>query len=86
MFQMMSNDKLKSVEHRVVANEKGSRVSVACFFSNSLAPLTKLYGPIKELVSDENPPRYRETTVHDYMQYSLSTALDGAPRLLHLKL
>ncbi|KAM0069428.1 putative deacetoxyvindoline 4-hydroxylase [Helianthus debilis subsp. tardiflorus] len=86
LLQMMSNDKLKSVEHRVVANEKGPRVSVACFFSSSLAPLTKLYGPIKELVSDENPPRYRETTVHDYMQYSLSTALDGAPRLLHLKL
>ncbi|KAL8210265.1 hypothetical protein R6Q57_006997 [Mikania cordata] len=83
---MISNDMLKSVEHRVVANEKGPRVSVACFFSTSLAPSTKFYGPIKGLVSDENPPRYRETTVHDFIQYSLSKGLDGVPRLLHLRL
>ncbi|KAI7744598.1 hypothetical protein M8C21_001726 [Ambrosia artemisiifolia] len=86
LLQMMSNDKLKSVEHRVMANEKGPRVSVACFFGTSLVPLTKLYGPIKELVSNENPPKYRKTTVHDYMQYSFSRALDGVPRLYHLKL
>lgn len=83
---MISNDKLTSVEHRVVANEKGPRVSVACFFGTSLAPSTKVYGPTKELVSDDNPPRYRETTVHDYAQHSFSKGTDGVPRLHHLKL
>ncbi|XP_023739951.1 1-aminocyclopropane-1-carboxylate oxidase homolog 1 [Lactuca sativa] len=86
LLQLISNDKLRSVEHRVVSNEKGPRVSVACFFSTSLAPSTKVYGPIKELLSDDHPPRYRETTVYDFVQYSFSKGLDGVPHLLHLKL
>ncbi|CAH1412333.1 unnamed protein product [Lactuca virosa] len=86
LLQLISNDKLRSVEHRVMSNEKGPRVSVACFFSTSLAPSTKVYGPIKELISDDNPPRYRETTVYDFVQYSFSKGLDGVPHLLHLKL
>ncbi|KAI3700734.1 hypothetical protein L2E82_45372 [Cichorium intybus] len=85
LLQLISNDKLRSVEHRVVANKKGPRVSVACFFTTALAPSTKVYGPIKELVSDDDPPRYRETTVQEYSQYSFATGL-GVPRLDHLKL
>ncbi|CAI9277735.1 unnamed protein product [Lactuca saligna] len=86
LLQILSNDKLRSVEHRVVANEKGPRVSVACFFGTSLAPSKKVLGPLPELVSDENPPRYRETTFHEYGQYSFSKALDGVPRLLHWRI
>ncbi|KAL9999687.1 putative deacetoxyvindoline 4-hydroxylase [Helianthus debilis subsp. tardiflorus] len=44
---MISNDKLKSVEHGVVANEQGSRVWVACLFTTSLAASSKLYEPIR---------------------------------------
>ncbi|MFS7945487.1 putative deacetoxyvindoline 4-hydroxylase [Helianthus anomalus] len=83
---MISNDKLKSVEHGVVANEKGSRVWVACLFTILLAASSKLYEPTKELVSDEKPPRYRETTVHNYTQYSFSKGIDGVMYLLHLKI
>lgn len=83
---MITNDKLKSVEHRVLANEKGPRVSVASFFSSALTPSTKVYGPIKELLSEDNPPRYKETTLRDYIQRSFSKVLEGASRLHHLKL
>lgn len=85
-FQVISNDKLKSVEHRVYASKEGPRHTVACFFGSSPKPSTKLYGPIKELVSEDNPPKYRETTVSAYIQHSLITALDGTPRIRHLKI
>lgn len=85
LLQLISNDKLRSVEHRVVANQIGPRVSAACFFSTNLAPSTKVYGPIKELVSDDNLARYRETTVHDYTKLTFSKGL-GVPRLFYLKI
>uniref|UniRef100_A0A175YQ74 Uncharacterized protein n=1 Tax=Daucus carota subsp. sativus TaxID=79200 RepID=A0A175YQ74_DAUCS len=85
-MQLITNDRFKSVEHRVVANHIGPRVSVACFFSTSVMPSTKLYGPIKELVSEDNPPKYRETTVQEYVSHSFSKGLDGESRLQHFRL
>ncbi|KAH7843455.1 hypothetical protein Vadar_016818 [Vaccinium darrowii] len=75
LLQIMSNDKFKSVDHRVVANLVGPRISVACFFTGVLVP-PKLYGPIKELISDENPPVYNDFLVSDYITKFFSRALD----------
>ncbi|WCJ24005.1 2-oxoglutarate (2OG) and Fe(II)-dependent oxygenase superfamily protein [Euphorbia peplus] len=55
LLQLISNDKLGSVHHRVLASHIGPRISVACFFSTYVMPKARLYGPIKELLSEDNP-------------------------------
>ncbi|CAN1797363.1 1-aminocyclopropane-1-carboxylate oxidase homolog 3 [Linum perenne] len=51
-----------------------------------LAPNPKIYGPIKELLSEEDPPKYRETTVPEHVSYYNKKGLDGTSALLHFKL
>ncbi|AES66425.1 putative deacetoxyvindoline 4-hydroxylase [Medicago truncatula] len=86
LLQLITNDKFKSVEHRVLANDIGPRISVACFFKAGLRAHEKLYGPITELLSEDNPPRYRETTFADYVAYLCAKGLDGTSVLQHFKL
>ncbi|VFQ79734.1 unnamed protein product [Cuscuta campestris] len=83
---LVTNDRFKSSEHRVVANERGPRISVACFFSTYFLPMPRRYGPIKELVSEENPAKYRETTVNEYLSHYHAKGLDGTSALLHFRL
>ncbi|KAJ4825725.1 hypothetical protein Tsubulata_001229 [Turnera subulata] len=84
--RLLSNDKFRSVEHRVLANHRGPRISVACFFSTFLMPKSRLYGPIKELLTEENPPKYRETTVREYSAHYKDKGIDGTSALLDFRL
>ncbi|KAK7324353.1 hypothetical protein VNO77_27886 [Canavalia gladiata] len=86
LLQLITNDRFKSVEHRVLANLKGPRISIACFFRAGLKSSPKLFGPIKELVSEDNPPKYRETTVAEYVAYYNAKGLDGTSALQHFRI
>ncbi|KAE8022540.1 hypothetical protein FH972_008331 [Carpinus fangiana] len=85
LLQLMSNDRFKSVEHRVLTNKQGPRVSVACFFTTHLHPSTMIYGPIKELLSEDNPPVYRETSARDFVAHYTEKGLDENSTLTHFK-
>lgn len=76
LVQLVSNGKFKSSMHRVMANSIGPRISVAYFMSGPIER-NKCYGPIKELVSEENPAVYREIQVLDYLKKVLNTGLDS---------
>ena len=59
---------------------------MASFFCTGLRETSKVYGPIKELLSEDNPPRYRETTVRDYCSSFDETDLDGTSALPRFRL
>ncbi|XP_050216195.1 1-aminocyclopropane-1-carboxylate oxidase homolog 3-like [Mercurialis annua] len=86
LLQLVSNDKFKSIDHRVLANRgEEARVSVACFFATGFLSVPRLYGPIEELISEHNPPKYRQTSTKEFFEHTNARGLDGNSSLLYLK-
>lgn len=86
LLQLLSNDKYKSVIHRVQSKKDG-RISVTVFFRPKREN-PRLLGPINEILSEENPPIYRSTTTGQYLAHYMSIGQDHGiePSLNHLKL
>uniref|UniRef100_M8BYG2 1-aminocyclopropane-1-carboxylate oxidase-1-like protein n=1 Tax=Aegilops tauschii TaxID=37682 RepID=M8BYG2_AEGTA len=82
-LQIVSNDRFKSVEHRVVSQSVGPRVSVACFFRRQdVATSTRVLA----LIIAEGEARYRSTTMAELVQHNRAKGLDGSSALQHLRL
>ncbi|KAL0349008.1 UNVERIFIED_CONTAM: 1-aminocyclopropane-1-carboxylate oxidase1 [Sesamum angustifolium] len=84
LLQLVSNGKFKSNEHRAIATSIGPRISVACFFSGPVNG-DKVYGPIEELISEENPAIYKEVALSEYVVKFFKTGLDSFRALDHFK-
>lgn len=85
--QIMSNDKYTSVEHRVVMNTREEpRVSIGIFFSPGKRGDSVFYGPLPELVSSENPPKYRNFTMSEFYGTFFSRDLASKALLDNFKL
>ncbi|KAA8550772.1 hypothetical protein F0562_002456 [Nyssa sinensis] len=86
LMQIISNDKFKSVEHRVLAQSVGPRISVACFFTPSGRASAKPFGPIKELLSKDNPPVYRDFLCSEYFEYYKMKGTNVTSALPHYRI
>lgn len=87
-MQVVSNDKFISVNHRVLAQREGPRISVATFFraQDMMGNASRSCGPIPELISEENPPAYRNFDLKEYMDYFMGKGLDGTSALTPFRL
>ncbi|XP_058759416.1 1-aminocyclopropane-1-carboxylate oxidase homolog 12-like [Vicia villosa] len=89
LLQLITNGRFVSVYHRVLAKDIGPRISVASFFVNSPDPIkgeSKVYGPLKELTSKENPPIYKDITIKEFLNHYYAKGLDGNSSLEPFKL
>ncbi|KAL8103547.1 hypothetical protein AgCh_027936 [Apium graveolens] len=83
---LITNDRFKSMQHRVLANEEGPRISGASFFYPTTKDMLRPYGPIKELLSDDNKLKYKQISTKEFITYFMSKERDGTPYLPHFKL
>ncbi|KAL3693573.1 hypothetical protein R1sor_007224 [Riccia sorocarpa] len=72
--EIMSNGTYKSVEHRGMPNQTQERLTIASF---SGPMLEDEVGPLDEILSERNPPRYRRDIFRNYIRSFHMRGLDG---------
>ncbi|KAF3456801.1 hypothetical protein FNV43_RR01455 [Rhamnella rubrinervis] len=84
-LSIVSNGKFKSNLNRVVPSRE-ARVSAICCFAGRVAQPARFYGPIKELINEENPAKYRQVLVSEYVGRFYTKGLDEKPSLNYYRL
>ncbi|CAA3013928.1 feruloyl ortho-hydroxylase 1 [Olea europaea subsp. europaea] len=77
-FQILSNGRYKSAEHRVRTTSTQSRVSIPFF---TTPKRTTKIGPLPQLVTIDQAAHYREVTFGDYMDHFFGNAHEGKKSL-----
>lgn len=81
-FQVISNKKLKSVEHRAVTNSSGARISVAFFIGASEESIIE---PAEALIDELHPPIYKSFKFKDFLSKFYATQGDSQATLEFFK-
>ncbi|PRQ59737.1 putative flavanone 3-dioxygenase [Rosa chinensis] len=83
-FEVLSNGLYKSVVHRATLNSDRTRISIASLHSLGLDEKMKT---AEELVNEEQPARYRESSFRDFLNFLSSNDIaEGTSFLNSLKL
>uniref|UniRef100_A0A0E0AIF2 Fe2OG dioxygenase domain-containing protein n=1 Tax=Oryza glumipatula TaxID=40148 RepID=A0A0E0AIF2_9ORYZ len=87
LLQLVSNDRLRSVEHRVLPTGAAgpARVSVACFFRVEYAS-TRPYVPVVVGGGGARAAVYRGTTAGEFLAHFNGKGLDGRSALDHFRI
>jgi isopenicillin N synthase-like dioxygenase len=73
-FQIVSNDKYKSVEHRAVVNRDRPRMSVATFYDPSKS---RYISPASALLENNHPALFRSVLFGEHVSAWYYTGPDG---------
>ncbi|PON95090.1 Oxoglutarate/iron-dependent dioxygenase [Trema orientale] len=82
-LQIISNGKLKSVEHRVVTNQKLARTTVSSFIYPSYS---RQIEPAQVLIKDSSLPLYRAFIFKDFLDTYITDTYQRKPPLERYKL
>ncbi|KAK7260566.1 hypothetical protein RIF29_26718 [Crotalaria pallida] len=83
IMEILSNGAYTSVEHRAAVNKEKERISIAMFFN---LKLEAEIGPVKRLISPENPSLFKSMQMEDYVKDFFSRNLNGKSNLEKMRI
>ncbi|KAK9123759.1 hypothetical protein Sjap_013361 [Stephania japonica] len=82
-MQVISNDKLRSADHRVLTNSTTARTTITTQISCTMECTV---GPAEELLDEINPAKYRPYKYQEFFESYLAVNLDTEEAMKHYKL